>query len=110
MSADGTSTAQLAHVIFFDLNDDSAEARQSLVASAQKNLSGHDGTVHFSVGIAGDEFTRPVNDQDYSVSLHFVFENKAAHDVYQTHERHLAFIEENKSNWKRVRVFDSYVP
>ena len=100
---------QLAHIVFFDLNDDSAEARQSLCEAAQKYLSGHDGTVYFSVGIVGDEFNRPVNDHDYSVALHVVFENKAAHDVYQTHERHTAFIEENKENWKRVRVFDSYL-
>ena len=100
---------QLAHIVCFDLNDASAEARQALCAAATKYLSGHDGTVYFSVGIVGDEFIRPVNDHDYSVSLHVVFENKAAHDVYQVHERHLAFIEENKPNWKRVRVFDSYL-
>ncbi len=103
------SDKQLAHIVFFDLNDDSDAARQQLVAAAQKYLSGHDGTVYFSVGIMGPEFDRPVNDHDYSVALHVVFENKAAHDVYQTHERHVAFIEENKANWKRVRVFDSYL-
>lgn len=103
------SDKNLAHIVFFDLNDDSDAARQQLVESAQKHLSGHDGTVYFSVGIIGKEFDRPVNDHDFSVALHVVFENKAAHDVYQTHERHLAFIEENKASWKRVRVFDSYV-
>lgn len=100
---------QLAHIVCFDLIDDSAEARQALCEAAKEYLSGHAGTVYFSVGIVGDEFTRPVNDHAYSVSLHVVFENKAAHDVYQTHERHLAYIEKNKSNWKRVRVFDSYL-
>ncbi|MHC4876737.1 MAG: Dabb family protein [Planctomycetota bacterium] len=100
---------QLAHMVFFDLNDDSDGAREQLVAAAQKYLSGHDGTVYFSVGVIGKEFDRPVNDHDFSVALHVVFENKAAHDVYQQHERHLAFIEENKANWKRVRVFDSYL-
>ncbi|MDA0590379.1 MAG: Dabb family protein [Planctomycetota bacterium] len=104
MSAD----APVAHIVFFDLNDDSAEARQKLIESAKKYLSGHDGTVYFSVGIIGDGFDRPVNDHDFSVALHVVFENRAAHDVYQTHERHVAYIAENKGNWKRVRVFDSY--
>ena len=103
------SDKQLAHIVFFDLNDDSDAARQQLVESAQKYLSGHDGTVYFSVGIIGQGFDRPVNDHHFSVALHVVFENKAAHDVYQTHERHVAFIEENKASWKRVRVFDSYV-
>ena len=105
MSAD----APVAHIVFFDLVDDSDEARQNLIASAKNFLSGHDGTLYFSVGIIGEGFDRPVNDHDFSVALHVVFENKAAHDVYQTHERHLAFIEENKASWKRVRVFDSYV-
>jgi hypothetical protein len=27
--------------------------------------------------------------------------------VYQTHEQHLAFIQESKPNWKQVRVFDT---
>ena len=104
MSAD----APVAHIVFFDLVDDSDEARQNLIASAKNHLSGHDGTIYFSVGIIGEGFDRPVNDHDFSVALHVVFENKAAHDVYQTHERHVAYIEENKANWKRVRVFDSF--
>jgi hypothetical protein len=41
--------------------------------------------------------------------LHVVFENRAAHDAYQTAPRHLKFIEENKATWKKVRVFDSDV-
>jgi len=101
--------SQLAHIVFFDLNDDSAEVRQGLVESAQKYLTGHDGTIYFSVGTLVPDLSRPVNDHDFSVALHVVFENRAAHDVYQQHERHLAFIAENKESWKRVRVFDSYV-
>jgi hypothetical protein len=38
-----------------------------------------------------------------------VFKSMAAHEAYQKAERHLKFIEENKANWKKVRVFDSYV-
>ena len=52
---------------------------------------------------------RDVNDRDFDVALHLVFKSKAAHDQYAKSERHLKFIEENKDNWKRVRVFDSYV-
>ena len=104
-----TPDRQLAHIVFFDLKEDSADTRQTLIAAAQSYLSGHDGTVYFSVGEIGDGFDRPVNDQEFAVALHVVFENRAAHDVYQTHERHLAFIEEQKSNWNRVRVFDSYL-
>ncbi|MBE3099155.1 MAG: Dabb family protein [Planctomycetes bacterium] len=38
-----------------------------------------------------------------------VFNDKAAHDEYQKAARHQMFIEENQSNWKKVRVFDSTV-
>lgn len=103
------ATPHLAHIVFFDLTDDSPAAIQKLVDSANKNLSGHEGTVYFSVGVIGKEFNRPVNDQAYSVALHVVFDSKASHDKYQVHPRHTAFIEECKPNWKRVRVFDSYV-
>jgi hypothetical protein len=51
---------------------------------------------------------RPVNDRDFDVALHVVLKDKCAHDAYQKADRHLKFIEENQSNWKKVRVFDSY--
>jgi hypothetical protein len=65
--------------------------------------------VHFSAGTLNDELARPVNDRAFDVALHVVFESKAAHDAYQQDPRHLQFIEENKPNWKQVRVFDSDV-
>ena len=52
---------------------------------------------------------REVNDLNFDVSLHLVFASKAAHDKYQDHPRHLKFVEENKENWEKVRVFDSYL-
>ena len=47
--------------------------------------------------------------RDFDVGLHIVFQNRAAHDEYQVAPRHKEFIEENKGNWKKVRVFDSVV-
>jgi hypothetical protein len=38
-----------------------------------------------------------------------VFESRAAHDAYQVAPRHVQFIEENKANWAKVRVFDANV-
>jgi carbonic anhydrase len=99
----------LAHMVYFSLNDNSAEARDKLVAACRRHLSGHEGTVFFAAGTLAGEFDRPVNDRDFDVALHVVFKDKAAHDQYQIAPRHLQFIEENKANWKKVRVFDSYV-
>jgi hypothetical protein len=99
----------LAHMVYFTLKDNSAEAIEQLIGACKKYLSGHPGTVFFAVGKVVPDLTRPVNQTDFDVALQLVFESRAAHDDYQTHPRHIQFIEENKANWDRVRVFDSYV-
>jgi heme-degrading monooxygenase HmoA len=99
----------LAHSVFFTLVDNSQQARQKLIGDCRKYLTGHPGEVFFAAGTLAAELQRPVNDQDFDVALHVVFESKAAHDRYQQAPQHLRFIEENKANWKAVRVFDAYV-
>jgi len=100
---------QIGHMVFFQLKDNSGEAKKKLVAACKKYLSDHPGTVYYSAGVLSDSFKRDVNDRDWDVALHLVFKDKAAHDVYQDAPKHLQFIEENKANWKKVRVFDSEV-
>ena len=99
----------LAHNVFFTLKDSSADAKQALVSACHKYLSGHDGVVFYSAGGLVKDLTRDVNDRDFDVALHVIFKDRKSHDDYQKHERHLAFIEENRANWAQVRVFDSYV-
>jgi hypothetical protein len=102
-------TGKLAHMVYFTLNDSTPAARQHLEAACHKYLDGHPGTVFFAAGTLVPDLTRPVNDLAFDVALHVVFESRKAHDAYQTHPRHIQFIEENKPTWKTVRVFDSYV-
>ena len=99
----------LSHMVFFTLKDPSDEATQKLVDGCQKYLKAHDGIAFFAAGKRGEEFERPVNDQEFHVALHVVFNDKEAHDVYQVSDNHNAFIAENKDNWEAVRVFDAYV-
>jgi hypothetical protein len=97
---------KLAHHVFFTLKDRSDEASSALVAACRKYLDDHDGLVDFSVGVRVPDLDRDVN-QDFDVSLHCIFQDRAAHDAYQTAERHLQFIAENKDFWASVRVCDS---
>lgn len=97
----------IGHMVYFKLKDNSAAARAKLVAACDKYLADHDGVVFYSAGVIGDDFKRDVNDRDWDVALHLVFADKAAHDKYQDHKEHLKFIEENKANWAKVRVYDS---
>ncbi len=98
---------QLSHAVYFTLKNRTPEAVAKLVASCREHLTGHPGTVFFSVGTCAVEYDREVNDRDYDVALTIVFESHAAHDVYQTAERHEQFIADNATEWAKVRVFDA---
>jgi Stress responsive A/B Barrel Domain len=99
--------AMLVHNVYFSLKDNSPENRKKLVDACKKYLTKHDGEVFFAAGPRAEELNRPINDQEFDVSLNIVFKNKEAHDKYQEAPRHKQFIEENKDDWKKVRVFDS---
>jgi len=101
---------QLSHAVFFKLKERTEENQEKLVAACHKYLDKHEGTVYFGVGVLAKDLAREVNDLDFDVSLIVVFRDKAAHDTYQDHPRHLKFIEECRDMWSGVRVFDSYVP
>jgi hypothetical protein len=103
------STARLAHMVFFELKEDTPEGRGKQLSACQKYLSDHEGTLHFSVGLIAEELRREVNVRNFQVALHIIFKDKASHDRYQQHPRHVQFIEENRPNWKSVRIFDSYL-
>jgi hypothetical protein len=99
----------LAHNVYFALHDASDLAKTKLVQACKTYLSGHPGTVFFACGTLAKDLARPVNDRDFDVGLHLIFESQAAHDAYQAAPRHEQFVAENKANWKKVRVFDSTV-
>lgn len=98
--------AKLGHHVFFKLVDRSDDAIAALLAECRKYLCDHPGLIDFAIGTRDRELAREVN-QDFDVSLHCVFQDRPSHDTYQTSERHLKFIEENKENWAEVRVYDS---
>ena len=97
----------IGHMVYFKLKDATPANREKLVEACKKYLADHEGVVFFSAGVLADSFKRDVNDREWDVALHLVFTDKAAHDKYQDHPEHLKFIEENKANWAKVRVFDS---
>jgi hypothetical protein len=101
------SGAQLAHMVYFTLKDNSPAQKANLVRECHQFLKNHPGVVYFAAGVVADDLQRPVNVRDFDVSLHVVFRNRQAHDDYQKAAQHLKFIERNQLNWKQVRVFDS---
>ena len=108
-NASADKPLMVSHDVFFSLKDATAENKKTLVEACHKYLKGHPGEAFFSAGVLAEDLKRPVNDLNFDVALHIVFNDKAGQDKYQDAPRHLEFIEKNKSLWKSVRVFDSYV-
>jgi Stress responsive A/B Barrel Domain len=99
----------LAHNVYFSLRERSDESRNLLIAGCKKYLDKHPGSVFFACGGLAQELNRPVNDRDFDVALHVVFENEVYQDQYQQASRHKQFIAECGPLWSRARVFDSVV-
>jgi hypothetical protein len=102
-----TAGPKLIHAVYFALRDRSPQACDALVAACREYLTNHPGTVHFSAGLRGEAYSRPVNDQEFDVALVLVFQSEADHDRYQSAPRHRRFVEEQSPNWAQVRVFDA---
>ncbi|HEY4311363.1 MAG TPA: Dabb family protein [Pirellulales bacterium] len=98
----------LVHNVYFMLKDPTPANIEHLLAECRKYLTDHKGVTYFGCGTVAD-LDRPVNDRMFDVGLHVIFADRAAHDAYQVHERHIKFIEANKPTWRQVRVFDTDV-
>lgn len=108
-ASDQSKADQLViHNVYFTLAESTPANREKLVAACRKYLVNHPGVVYFACGTLVPDLERDLNVRDWDVGLHIIFENRAAHDRYQPAPDHLKFIEENRSSWKQVRVFDSY--
>lgn len=97
----------LSHDVYFTLKQSTDENIRSLVNDCHTYLKDHPGVVFFAAGTLEPELARPVNDREFHVALHVVFDSRASHDAYQTEPRHVTFIERNRDTWAKVRVFDS---
>ena len=82
-------SAPLAHIVFFTLAESNDANRSKLMEACKKYLDKHEGVVYFGVGVNAPEYDREVNDRDYDVALHLVFETAKDQDVYQTHPQAL---------------------
>jgi hypothetical protein len=103
----GGGSHMLVHNVFFSLKESSDGARRTLINDCHVYLSTIPGIVSFHCGILAEKNRRPVNDLDFDVGLHVIFESQEAHDAYQASDPHETFVERNQDNWAAARVFDS---
>ena len=61
-------------------------------------------TKYIGIPVASD---RSVVDSSYTFSLIVTFNDNADQEIYQSHPAHVDFVENNKSMWEKVVVYDS---
>ena len=98
-----------AHNVFFSLKDKSPEKIGQLVTDSKKYLAVLPGIKFFECGLREVSLERDVNDLDFDVSLHVLFESLETHDAYQESASHHEFVVRNQANWASARVFDAVV-
>jgi hypothetical protein len=94
------------HHVFFWLKDGLSYEE---IQTFEKGVSSLLKIEHVKMGDVGKPAStdRPVIERSYSYSLLLVFEDMAAHDAYQPHPDHKAFIEGCSHLWNRVLIYDS---
>lgn len=93
------------HNVFFWLKEkENDEARQALLAGI-KTLEGIESIKSVYIGTPAST-RRPVIDATYDFAEILVFEDEAAHDVYQVHPLHKKFVEDCAHLWDKVLIYD----
>ena|SRR5580698_8592986 len=99
----------LIHSVYFWLKRGVTPARRSRFPAAVRKLAAIPTVAKIHVGPPAKLAVRNVTDRSFDLALTIFFKDAAAHDAYQVHPVHEAFVEKNKALWAKVRVFDSQV-
>lgn len=96
----------LVHTVLFNLTPGMSDEQVAAFEKDLNALTTIDVAKACYVGKVADTAPRPVVQTDWDYMLTVVLEDVAAHDVYQDHPTHHAFIANQKQFFGQVRVFD----
>ena len=94
------------HHVFFWLKDPGADESRRRFEKAAKELVTIETIIDFHIGIPAAT-SREVIDSTYTYSILSTYKNKEDQDIYQTHPKHLKFIDDCQDLWEKVIVYDS---
>lgn len=96
----------IAHHVLFWLKDDSSEEQKNAFRKGLQSLENIEVVKTFHIGTPAP-IERAVVDVTYTFSLILFFEDLAAHDVYQVHSLHKAFLDEFRVLFEKVIIYDA---
>ena len=97
----------LVHTVYFWLKPELTAAQRAEFRRGVESLGGIKAVEKVHVGTPAATERRPIIDHTYSVALTVLCQNVAAHDAYQVDPIHLAFVEQFKTFWTRVQIYDA---
>lgn len=97
----------LVHSVYFWLRPELTEAQRAAFRQGVESLAGIKAVTQLYVGTPARTQKRPIIDDSYSVALTVVCRDVAAHDAYQVDPVHLAFVNQFKTYWSRVQIYDA---
>ena len=93
------------HAVYFWLTSPESDIDRAALRVGLQTLRGVNTIDAVSIGTPAPT-RRAVIDHTYDLALMLTFRDQAAHDVYQTHPIHLAFVDDCKHLWSRVQIYD----
>ena len=97
----------LIHSVYFWLKPELTPAQRADFRRGLESLAGVKSLAAFYVGTPAPIPPRPVVDATYSFSITCVFKDLAGHDVYQVDPLHKAFLDQFRSQWTKVQIYDA---
>ena len=96
----------IVHHVLFWLKADTTEEQKVAFRKSLETLEQVEVVKTFHLGTPAP-IERAVVDITYTFSLLLIFEDMAAHDVYQVHPLHKAFLDEFKIYFEKVIIYDA---
>ncbi len=96
----------LTHHVLFWLKADTSSEQKEAFRKGLQSLEKVETIKGIFIGTPAP-IERAVVDTTYTFSLITLFQDLAGHDVYQTHPLHLAFLDEFRSLFEKVIIYDS---
>jgi hypothetical protein len=97
----------LVHSVYFWLKPQLTSAQRAEFRRGVETLAGIKSVEKVYVGTPAPTPKRPVIDDSYSVALTVICKDVAAQDAYQVDPIHLKFVENFKTYWNRVQIYDA---
>jgi len=96
----------IAHHVLFWLKADTTEQQKQAFRQGLQSLEGIEVIKNIHIGTPAP-IERAVVDTTYTFSLVVFFDDLAAHDVYQVHEVHKAFLDRFRELFDKVIIYDA---